>query len=362
MSTSSGSSGGNGACGGTLTNGTAGGGGDKKWDLTPYELERTPQEVITDHDSRMALHPECLRNDFMCPICLKLQTNTVTVMGCLHRFCKECIVKALSNSNKECPVCRTKLPNKRYLRPDPNFDMLISRIFPLREEDLEDTDRTSSRSTRQSTRLRTMRFARDASPDSMSSPEKMNDGSDNVSNGLISEKSLAPVEGEVDVVLKPLSQDPGLSPNDWLNQTRYVKTSSSGTVDHIVKYLSLRYRIHFKKKRQRQQQSGVSNDILAVDEDVVDDDNEPVDESLFTLCFPNGPGQFQQVMPEEKLGDIKENFFKGDRPLELCYAYNVRQVVVDDTNPLPLHPPVPPPVSLQQPRNPQQAKGSSSLP
>ena len=278
----------------------------KKWDLTPYELERQPQEVITDHDVRMALHPECLRNDFMCPICLKLQSNSVTVMGCLHRFCRECIIKALSNTSKECPVCRTRLPNKRYLRPDPNFDMLISRIFPLREEDSEDMNEHngpgSKIRTRQNTRrLRTMRFARDASPDS-SSPEKSSDGSPNVSNGLISEKSLAPIQDELEVILRPLSEVMSDSEN-WLNQTRYIKVPAIATVDHLIKYLNIRF-------KQESLLDGSADGL------------EP-DESLFTLCFASGPGQFQPVLNGQLLKDIKDSFFKGDRPLELHYAYNI---------------------------------------
>lgn len=31
-------------------------------------------------------------------------------------------------SNKECPTCRKKLVSKRSLRPDPNFDALISKV------------------------------------------------------------------------------------------------------------------------------------------------------------------------------------------------------------------------------------------
>ncbi|KAK3701094.1 hypothetical protein QZH41_004873 [Actinostola sp. cb2023] len=36
--------------------------------------------------------------------------------------------------NKECPTCRKKLVSKRSLRPDPNFDALIAKIYPDREE------------------------------------------------------------------------------------------------------------------------------------------------------------------------------------------------------------------------------------
>ena len=295
-----------------------------KWELSTYEQGRAPQEVITDHDTRMALHPECLRNDFMCPICLKLQSNTVTVMGCLHRFCKECIVKALSNTSKECAVCRTRLPNKRYLRADPNFDMLIQRIFPLREEEFDDfnyptsnaansssangsiNNSTSRLRPRQNTRrsLRSTRLAPYASPHeslSITAP----DGSTTIlSNGLISPKSLAPVESEIEVIFKPLSIDHELGSDNWLNQVRYIKTSPSATVDHLIKYLSLRYKIDSK---------------LAGEEEV-----NP-DESLFTLCVANGPGQFQGLTVNQVLMDIQQVYFKSlpEKPIELYFAYNI---------------------------------------
>ena len=58
----------------------------------------------------------------------------MTTKECLHRFCNHCIITALRSGNKECPTCRKKLVSKRSLRPDPNFDNLISKIFPSRDE------------------------------------------------------------------------------------------------------------------------------------------------------------------------------------------------------------------------------------
>lgn len=52
--------------------------------------------------------------------------KTMTTKECLHRFCSDCIITALRSGNKECPTCRKKLVSKRSLRPDPNFDCLIS--------------------------------------------------------------------------------------------------------------------------------------------------------------------------------------------------------------------------------------------
>lgn len=37
------------------------------------------------------------------------------------------LMMCVSHSNKECPTCRKKLVSKRSLRPDPNFDALISK-------------------------------------------------------------------------------------------------------------------------------------------------------------------------------------------------------------------------------------------
>lgn len=36
--------------------------------------------------------------------------------------------------NKECPTCRKKLVSRRSLRRDSNFDALISKIYPSRDE------------------------------------------------------------------------------------------------------------------------------------------------------------------------------------------------------------------------------------
>ena len=50
--------------------------------------------------------------------------------------------------NKECPTCRKKLVSKRSLWPDPNFDALISKIYPSREEYEAHQDRVLIRLSR----------------------------------------------------------------------------------------------------------------------------------------------------------------------------------------------------------------------
>lgn len=103
------------------------------WQLSLYEQNRTPQEVITTN-TEIAVSARSLHSELICPICLDMLKNTMTTMECLHRFCQECIITSLRNSNKECPTCRKKLISKRALRPDPNFDELIAKIYPNRDE------------------------------------------------------------------------------------------------------------------------------------------------------------------------------------------------------------------------------------
>lgn len=103
------------------------------WELSLYELHRKPHEMVSDN-SAIAVSPRSLHSELMCPICLDLMRNTQTTKECLHRFCQECIITALRSGNKECPTCRKKLVSKRSLRPDPNFDKLIAKIYPNREE------------------------------------------------------------------------------------------------------------------------------------------------------------------------------------------------------------------------------------
>ncbi|CAJ0936688.1 unnamed protein product, partial [Ranitomeya imitator] len=66
----------------------------KTWELSLYELQRTPQEAITD-GLEIVVSPRSLHSELMCPICLDMLKNTMTTKECLHRFCADCIITAL---------------------------------------------------------------------------------------------------------------------------------------------------------------------------------------------------------------------------------------------------------------------------
>ncbi|KAJ3696071.1 hypothetical protein LUZ60_001448 [Juncus effusus] len=90
-----------------------------------------------------------IRKEVQCPICLGIIRKTRTVMECLHRFCRDCIDKSMRLSNNECPACRTHCASRRSLRDDPNFDALISALYPdidkYEEEELAFSEEERSR-------------------------------------------------------------------------------------------------------------------------------------------------------------------------------------------------------------------------
>lgn len=105
---------------------------EKQFELSRYELNRKPQELILD-DTEIKVQRKALNALLMCPICLDVLRNTMTTKECLHRFCADCITTALRSGNKECPTCRKRLVSRRSLRHDPIFDALIAKLYPARE-------------------------------------------------------------------------------------------------------------------------------------------------------------------------------------------------------------------------------------
>ncbi|KAJ0069061.1 hypothetical protein NL108_016956, partial [Boleophthalmus pectinirostris] len=283
-------------------------------------------EAIMD-GTEVAVSPRALHSELMCPICLDMLKDTMTTKECLHRFCSDCIVTALRSgfdtltfstekktkhvqyrificfflfSNKECPTCRKKLVSRRSLRKDSNFDALISKIYPSRDEyeahqrrvierlnRLHNQEALSSsieEGLRQQARYRAERNHRVKKPTQESDNTTFSGGEDNGdSRSHLSHDSAPshapPVAGhtwseagpsrkrarpseegsgheadsgrttppprrhkdgpvsEIELVFRPHPQL--VQPNDY-SQTRYVKTTANATVDHLSKYLALR--------------------------------------------------------------------------------------------------------------------------
>ncbi|XP_034748695.1 E3 ubiquitin-protein ligase RING2-A-like [Etheostoma cragini] len=268
----------------------------KTWELSLYELHRSPQEAIMD-GTEVAVSPRSLHSELMCPICLDMLKNTMTTKECLHRFCSDCIVTALRSGNKECPTCRKKLVSRRSLRRDSNFDALISKIYPSRDEYEAHQHRVLERlnrlrnsvvlsssieeGLRQQARYRNHRvkkptqesdnttfsggedngdarshLSHDSAPShtplppgqtpseagpSRKRPRASEDGSGpEADSGSPTPPLRRHKEGpasEIELVFRP---HPELVQAEDYNQTRYVKTTANATVDHLSKYLALR--------------------------------------------------------------------------------------------------------------------------
>ena len=341
--------------------------GQKSWELSLYELHRTAQELITD-DTEIAVSPRSLHSELMCPICLDMLKNTMTTKECLHRFCHDCIITALRSGNKECPTCRKKLISKRSLRPDPNFDMLISKIHPSRDEyeahqerilanlqkqqclgmTLEESLKMQALSRAQKMRkipsMDSSSFDRsEDSPPSHSEDSSLcppvkkkikkrsnghtgdkdaGNGNDDIDTERSSATSAPNTESsatvsslpqtEVELVFMPLPHD-GLKRTDP-SATRFIKTTTNATVEHLVKYLSIRHKLD-------------GNEVAA------EDASEPP-ESLFTLYLASGPGQFQPLAPSATLAEVKSKHFKNE-PISLFYAYKIQSAVCPLDHPPP---------------------------
>lgn len=56
---------------------------------------------------------------FTCPICYGILSQPSFLKECFHRFCKNCIDKAIRLMKiKSCPTCRCESGNKRLAKQD----------------------------------------------------------------------------------------------------------------------------------------------------------------------------------------------------------------------------------------------------
>uniref|UniRef100_A0A3Q3J5I4 RING-type E3 ubiquitin transferase n=1 Tax=Monopterus albus TaxID=43700 RepID=A0A3Q3J5I4_MONAL len=309
----------------------------KTWELSLYELHRSPQEAIMD-GTEVAVSPRSLHSELMCPICLDMLKNTMTTKECLHRFCSDCIVTALRSGNKECPTCRKKLVSRRSLRRDSNFDALISKIYPSRDEYeahqrqvLERLNRLHNKEAlsssieeglRQQARYRSERWgdnttfsggedngdarshlSHDSGPArSRKRPRVSDDGSGpEGDSGSPTPPLRHHKEGpasEIELVFRPHPQlfsthtDVKFVPRIF----KYVKTTANATVDHLSKYLALRIALEDRGR-----------------------DLSNISEKQYTIYIMTRGGQFSTLNGSLTLELVNEKYWKVRKPLELYY-------------------------------------------
>ncbi|OUC45787.1 zinc finger, C3HC4 type [Trichinella nativa] len=246
----------------------------KVWQMTAYERQRVRHDPITD-DSVLSLSPRSLSSELMCPICLDMLKNTMTTKECLHRFCQDCITTALRSGNKECPTCRCKLVSKRSLRPDPNFDGIITKIYPSREEydamEAEAFDKMKKHHSTislqrsiqegmkfQSQLRRLNRFAcmmdererrrkRKEAEISAANPKQRSNGE---SSSESPRASSSTSDRQFGFLIKP-------HPNmifskcfpSFLTEPRYLTSNVLVSIDHVIDYLAMRIRFDYESTK-----------------------------------------------------------------------------------------------------------------
>ncbi|XP_060858180.1 E3 ubiquitin-protein ligase RING2-like [Metopolophium dirhodum] len=324
----------------------------KMWKLSLYELHRSPQEPITDN-TEIAVSPRSIHNELMCPICLDVLKKTMTTKECLHRFCSNCIVTALRSGNKECPTCRKKLVSKRSLRADPNFDLIISKIYPNLDEyeahqtrvlenlnkshnqanlvqSMNEGIRLQNQNRQQRTKKNKSEELNESNSSTASKPSNSS-SQDNVmrtmvqtkvakkmKSVMISEKEgsaltvdtldttecdstskSVPVD-EIELVLKP---HPAVMVGDnpfvgvlKENSVRYIKTTANATVDHLNKYLAMRLAIDF------------GSDL-------------PERALSFMIYVAPTADQLVPLKGNQTLRNVQDKFWKVNNPLEMFYSF-----------------------------------------
>jgi E3 ubiquitin-protein ligase RNF1/2 len=348
--------------------------GEKSWDLSLYELHRTSHEAITDN-TEIAVSPKSLQSELTCPICLDMLTSTMTTKECLHRFCAECIITALRSGNKECPTCRKKLVSKRSLRPDPNFDQLVSKIFPDREEYEEQQEKVLAILSKnhsqqlmstigdaikaQAAHVKMINRKKNLSDydELLASHCQVGDGP-NHEPGLDLDDTVAYrprkkkrengdgsglLPTEIEIIFKPHTEIPeALLSRIGEHQLRYIKTILTASIDHLCKYLKTRLEIDLgidqvkpeevKKEAKDAPESdehttenGDSSIKKEDESESVKDEAKPETLQNMKIHVCQVPGQYIELTGPETLEMVVEDYWKVAKPLELHYQFDLME-------------------------------------
>lgn len=354
----------------------------KNWELNQYELNRIPHEIIND-DTEIAISPQILQNELLCPICLDILKRTMTTKECLHRFCHDCIITALRAGNKECPTCRKKLASKRSLRPDLNFDGIIAKIYPNREEydamhervleklrfkkvlnnmnqkslarqnrlvnKVEEQNSVGTSSNRVDDEENSMDVEANNVTSNQKQVEKQHNrnskraahlnqqnsdaDSDMESRTSTEQSSSLHTENnidEVEIVLKP---HPLREFNTNLN--RFIKTTSNATVIHLSKYLWTRLNVDIisqasspassSSKSSNQikdsKQNGTISSSSVTAASISNNENSISDFQIYFSSNESKMNCYHLLNEDNTLDQVIDKHWKHNRPLELYY-YN----------------------------------------
>ena len=111
--------------------------------LTAYESVCSPREISDlskinfTQDQINKVIEEVLR----CNICYDIFQSPVSVKGCLHKFCKSCIMDYYFKIKKECAICRHPIETKRLLKDDTKIKEVIDCFIPDQNKFKDEEDK-----------------------------------------------------------------------------------------------------------------------------------------------------------------------------------------------------------------------------
>ncbi|XP_025906026.1 E3 ubiquitin-protein ligase RING1, partial [Nothoprocta perdicaria] len=166
------------------------------------------------------------------------------------------------------------------LRPDPNFDALISKIYPSRDEYEAHQDRVLAKLSR------------------LHNQQAL---SSSIEEGL---KMQAMHRAQRVRKLHAESDNATFSgAEDNCDSRSYVKTTANATVDHLSKYLALRIAL--------EEAPAPGPDAAGL---------EDVSEKQYTIYITTAAGAFTTLNGSLTLELVNEKYWKVSKPLELYYA------------------------------------------
>ena len=114
--------------------------------LTAYESVCAPRKI--NDESKIAFSKEqinkVIEEVLRCNICYDLFQSPVSVKGCLHKFCKPCIMDYYFKVKKECAICRHPIETKRLLKEDNKIKEIIDCFIPDQNKFKEEEDKIIS--------------------------------------------------------------------------------------------------------------------------------------------------------------------------------------------------------------------------
>ena len=114
--------------------------------LTAYESVCSSRKIV--NESKIEFNKEqiskVIEEVLRCTICYNIFQNPVSIKGCLHKFCKNCISDYYFKIKKECAICRHPLETKRLLKDDTKIKDIIDCFIPDQNKFKEEEDKIIS--------------------------------------------------------------------------------------------------------------------------------------------------------------------------------------------------------------------------